>query len=65
VICQEPLLLPEFKDQAQQLDLMSNLGHTDKFSNEQINRYINLRLRRWKLHTSGKKKIIFVMIIWK
>lgn len=47
----------EFKEgEAQQLKVMSNLGPSNRFNEEQINRYINLR--RLKLHSvvSEKKK---------
>lgn len=57
IVIYQGLFLLEFKEgEAQQLEVMSNLGPSNRFNKEQINRYINLR--RLKLHSvvSEKKK---------
>lgn len=73
IVIYQGLFLLEFKEgEAQQLEVMSNLGPSNRFSEEQINRYINLR--RWKLHSvvSEKKRwggrrggVAFAMFVWK
>lgn len=58
IVIYQGLFLLEFKEgEAQQLKVMSNLGPSNRFNEEQINRYINLR--RLKLHSvvSEKKRV--------